>query len=80
MIHNLRLFSEGLQNEASLRFHTTGCSTASTCARHLILGLEHILSPPHSSTGLAIASKRRSIPADYEVQLSWPWQLRRNWT
>lgn len=48
MIHNLGLFSEGPQNEASLRFHTRGllrCSAASTCARHLILGLEHILSP-----------------------------------
>lgn len=48
MIHNLGLFSEGPSNEASLQFHTGGlqcCSAASTCARHLILGLEHILSP-----------------------------------
>jgi len=48
MIHNLGLFSEGPQNKASLLFHTGGLqlySAASTCARHLILGLEHILSP-----------------------------------
>lgn len=67
---------------SSLRFHS-GAAALLHC-QHLcptsdLRAGAHPL-PPLPSAGLAMPSQLRSIPADYEVQLSWPSVLRRNWT